>query len=46
VLAAGTDTPADEVTVWYENTPSHAVDQVLVAIKDLSRVDDEAQKSG
>lgn len=46
VLAAGTDTPIDEAKSWYENTPSSAVDQVLTAIKNLSRLDEEAQKSG
>lgn len=45
VIAAGTDTPADEVKAWYETTPSHAVEAVLTAIKDLSRLDEGAQKS-
>jgi len=46
VIAAGTDTPRDEAKAWYETTPSHAVDQLIIAIKDLSRLDEGAQKSG
>ena len=46
MIAAGTDTPRDEVRAWYEATPSKAVDQLVTAIRDLSRVDDDAQKSG
>lgn len=46
ILVAGTDTPVDEVKAWYEATPRYAVNQVLTAIKDLSRLDEEAQKSG
>jgi hypothetical protein len=46
VIAAGTDTPLDETKAWYESTPSHAVNEVITAIRDLSRLDEEAQKSG
>jgi hypothetical protein len=46
VLAAGTDTPKDEAQAWYEATPAHAVEVVITAIKDLSRLDEGAQKSG
>jgi len=45
MVACGTDTPVDEVRAWYATTPSKAVDQLVTAIRDLSRVDDEAQKS-
>ena len=46
ILAAGTDTPLDEATAWYETTPSHAVDQMIDAIKEISRLTEGAQKSG
>lgn len=45
-IAAATDTPRDEAKAWYEATPSAAVDALINAIKDLSRLDDGAQKSG
>lgn len=44
VLVAGTDTDPGEVADWYEVTPTHAVEEVLAAIKDLSRLDEAAQK--
>lgn len=47
VLQYGTDTPKEDVVAWYETTPSHAVDPIITAIRELSRVDEEeAQKSG
>jgi hypothetical protein len=46
VVAAGTETPVDEVQAWYKDTATHVVDTLIVAIKDLSRLDEGAQKSG
>lgn len=47
MVAAGTDTPKDEAREWYGATDSPVVDQVIAAIRDLSRVEEEeAQKSG
>ena len=46
VVSYGTDTAEDETRDWYASTPSHAVDALLNAIKDLSRLDEGAQKSG
>lgn len=46
VIAAATDTPADEVREWYGSTPTWAVEELLVHIKRMSRLDEEAQKSG
>jgi hypothetical protein len=46
MLAAGTDTPVDEVKAWYEVTPSTAVDQIIGAIRDVTRLEEGAQKSG
>lgn len=46
VIAAATDTPADEVKEWYGQTPAWAVEELLVHIKRMSRLDGEAYKSG
>lgn len=46
VIAAATDTPPDEVREWYGATPGYAVEELLVHIKRISRLTEEAQKSG
>ena len=46
VIAAGTETPADEVRAWYADVPSHVAEAVFNAIRVLSRIDEGAQKSG
>lgn len=46
VIAAATDTPADEVKEWYAATPSWAVEELLGHVKRMSRLDGEAYKSG
>lgn len=49
VIAAATDTPPAEVRDWYDQTPSWAVEELIVHIKRISRLFDvaeEAQKSG
>jgi hypothetical protein len=46
VIAAATDTPADEVADWYQKTPGWAVEALIGHIKRISRFDEEAQKSG
>lgn len=46
VIAAATDTPADETQVWYAATPAWAVEELIVHIKRISRFEEEAQKSG
>lgn len=45
-IAAATDTPPDEVRDWYASTPSWAVEELMGHIKRVSRLDEEAQKSG
>lgn len=45
VIAAATDTPVEETREWYAATPGFAVEELLVAIKRLSRLTEEAQKS-
>lgn len=46
VLSYATDTDETEVRDWYASTPSGAVDELLNAIRDLSKLDEGAQKSG
>lgn len=46
VIAAATDTPEDEVREWYGATPAYAVQELVVAIQRISRLDEGAQKSG
>lgn len=46
LIAAATDTPADEVREWYASTPSWAVEELVGNIARVSRLDGEAQKSG
>lgn len=46
VLAAATDTDPDETRAWYERTDQWVVDELLDAIKRLSKLDEGAQKSG
>jgi hypothetical protein len=47
MIAFGTDTDPAEVKEWYAATPTLAVEELLDAIKQLSRFgDEEAQKSG
>jgi len=45
VIAYGTEHPPDEVAEWYRTVPAHVADQLSSAIKTLSRLDEEAQKS-
>lgn len=46
VIAAASDTPAEEVREWYAATPAWAVEELIGHIKRMSRLDGEAQKSG
>ena len=46
VIAAATDTPRDETKEWYEATPSMVVEELIVEIRAMSRMDEGAQKSG
>lgn len=46
MVAFGTDTPIDEVEDWYSATPAGAVGELLEAIRDLSKLDEGARKSG
>lgn len=46
VIAAGTDTDLDEVREWYKATPGDVAERISTAIRVLSRLDGEAQKSG
>lgn len=46
VIGAATDTPLDEVRDWYGSTPGYAVEELLGHIKRISRLTEEAQKSG
>ncbi len=46
VIAAATDTPVEEVREWYGATPAWAVEELIMAVKRISRVDEGAQKSG
>lgn len=46
VIGAATDTPLDDVREWYAATPTWAVEELLGHIKRMSRLDEEAQKSG
>lgn len=46
VIAAASDTPADEVRAWYETTEGWAVEELLTHIKRMSRLNEGAQKSG
>lgn len=46
VIAAATDTPADEVADWYAVTPGWAVEELIGEIKRISRFVEGAQKSG
>jgi len=46
VIAAATDTPADEVHDWYAATPGWAVEELIGHIKRISRFEEGAQKSG
>lgn len=45
VIAAATDTPADEVREWYGATDGWAVEELIGHIKRISRFDEGAQKS-
>lgn len=45
-IAAATDTPKEDTAAWYETTPSHVVDMLVSAIREMSRIDEGAQKSG
>lgn len=45
VIAAGTDTPLDEVREWYAATPGDVAEQLSDAIRVLSRISEGAQKS-
>jgi hypothetical protein len=46
VIACGTDTPIDEAREWYSKSPNHVPAAISTAIRELSRLDEEAQKSG
>jgi len=46
VIACGTDTPLDDVRDWYGKAPNHIPPIISGAIRELSRLDEEAQKSG
>lgn len=46
VIAAGTDTAAEEVADWYGKTPSHVAEELFNAIRVLSRIEEGASKSG
>ena len=46
VIAAATDTPVDETREWYAKTPTWAVEQLLAHVNRISRIGEEAQKSG
>ena len=46
VVACGTDTPLDEVREWFATTDNHIPPIISNAIRELSRIDEEAQKSG
>ena len=47
LLAAGTDTPEAETKAWYETAPTYVIDPIILAIRRISKMDDEeAQKSG
>lgn len=46
VIACGTDTPIEEVRDWYGTVPNHVAPTVSNRIRELSRIDEEAQKSG
>lgn len=45
VIAYGTDSTLEEVADWYENTPGDICEAVSDAIRVLSKVSGEAQKS-
>lgn len=45
VIAYGTDSTLEEVAEWYANTPGDICEAVTDAIRVLSRVTEEAQKS-
>lgn len=45
VIAIGTDSTLEEVSDWYANTPGDICEAVADAIRVLSRVTEEAQKS-
>ena len=46
VIAAGTETPEDEIAIWYQDNPRHVATALSNAIRRISRVDEEARKSG
>lgn len=46
VISCATDTPKDEVADWYEKTAGHVVNELVAAIRTLSRLDEGASKSG
>jgi hypothetical protein len=46
VIAAATDTPAEEAREWYGATPAWAVNELLEHIQRTSKLDEGAQKSG
>lgn len=46
VIAAGTETELEEVRDWYRATPGDVAERLSTAIRVLSGLDGEAQKSG
>lgn len=45
VIACGTDTPLEEVREWHAAIDNHIAPLISNAIRELSRIDEEAQKS-
>jgi Asp/Glu/hydantoin racemase len=45
VISCGTDTPLEETREWYSKAPNHVPGVISSAIRELSRLDEEAQKS-
>lgn len=46
VIAAASETPLDEVAEWYQHVPPDVVEIITDAIRKLSGLAEEAQKSG
>jgi hypothetical protein len=45
ILAAGTDTPPDEVRAWYQGASNDSVGVIVDAVVRLSGIGEEARKS-
>lgn len=46
LIGYATDLATDEVREWYDATPAWAVQELINQIQRISRLDEEAQKSG